>query len=73
MFLKQDRHEENPIAVVVEENGHLISVVSLDSALAPPVGGSRAPDREGFLPVRGRGASTVVVTVTARTWVFCPK
>lgn len=73
IFLEQRRHEEIPIAVVVKENRHLISVISLNRALAPVLGGDAGPDREGLLPVWGRGALKVVVTVTAGTWVVLPE
>ena len=72
-FLEQRRHEKIPIAVVIKENRHLISVVSLNRALAPVLGSYARPDREGLIPVRGRGALKVVVTITARTWVVLPE
>src|SRR5258708_7618229 len=72
-LLEEYRHEEIPIAVVVKENRHLISVVSLNRTLAPVLGGYARPDREGLLPVRGCGTLKVVVTVTARTRVVLPE
>jgi hypothetical protein len=45
ILLEQRRHEEIPIAMVVKENRHLISVVSLNRALTPVLGGDARPDR----------------------------
>jgi hypothetical protein len=69
LLLEERRHEEIPIAMVIKENRHLVSVVSLNRALAPVLSSDARPDREGLLPVWGRGALKVVVTVPARTWV----
>ncbi len=59
--------------MVVEENCHLLSVVSLDRARAPVFGGHARPDGEGLRPAHARGAPTVVVAIATRTFVILTK
>src|ERR1700733_12210364 len=72
-FRKHDRHGEVAVAVVIEEDGHLVSVVALDRALSPPLAADARTDPEWRLGLYARGTLTVVVTGSAWTFVVLPE
>src|SRR6202007_642296 len=68
-LLDDERHEQVAVAVLVEQNGHLVAVVALHGSLATAVAGHAGADREWL----GRGlrgcVPPVVVARTARAGV----
>jgi hypothetical protein len=67
--LEHERHEQVAIPVVVEQNGHLVPVVALDRAFAPPVAGDASADGERLAPAFFGNLRAVVVAMSAGTRV----
>ena len=58
LALEHERHQKVAVAVVVEEHGELVAVVTLHSALAPALAADPLADRERL----GAGGSAVAVS-----------
>src|SRR5215475_6165433 len=67
--LDDERHEQVVIAVLVEEDGHLVAVVALHSALAPMVARNTLADGERLVRRLRHTGCEVVVAVPARAGI----